>query len=221
MALRNEPLRLVTYGTSLTAERVVLPWRRVGGAWVQQLRIWGASTVEIPAVVFNCARWGVTSSWGWRHALRRVARRNPDLVLMEFAINDADHRRGISLAQSRTNLLAIIDTIRRHTRGCRIVLMTTNPCRGRHATYRPELPRYYALYREVAATLGLPLADMEPIWQKLATNDPDRFRSYLPDGVHPTETACKALIAPVVIDTVAAALEGKPIWENYVGGVTP
>ena len=205
-ALRRTTPASVTYGISLTTDRALLPWRRVGGAWVERLRQWGAGLPDSRVVVFNRARWGVTTSWGKRHVRRRVCRMKPDLVLVEFAINDADIRRGISPAQSRTNLLAIIDTIRRQYDGCRVVLMTTNPCLGRHAAYRPELGRYYAVYRELAAALDLALADMEPVWQQLAAEDTDRFRSYLIDGKHPTPAACESLIAPVVIGTVAVAL---------------
>jgi lysophospholipase L1-like esterase len=143
--------------------------------------------------VHNAAGWGRDSAWGLGTVERRVLAHDPHVVLVEFSINDADRRRGISLAVSRRNTEAILDRIRAAAPGCRTLLMTMSPALGRHARVRPDLEAYYDLYRRLARERGLALADHLAAWKAL---DPAALRRSLPDGLHPAPAAACSIILP-------------------------
>ncbi len=54
------------------------------------------------------------------------------------------------------------------------------------------------MYREVAAARGLMLVDHEPNWATLQADSPAIFKSYIPDGVHPTATGCSKITFPLL-----------------------
>jgi len=190
--------RLVTYGTSLTAERRLL-FRNESGLWVQAVRSRLRRRYPGRVRVVNGARCGATSAWGLRHIERRVLRHRPDAVLIEFAINDADRRHGITVMDARRNLDAMVERIRRARPACTLFLLTMNPSTGRHADARPHLAGYYDVYREAAADNALPLVDLEPAWRHILEAERERFRALVPDGLHPNAAGCREIIVPAVM----------------------
>jgi acyl-CoA thioesterase-1 len=116
-------LVVATYGTSLTAD----------GLWQPQLQQRLAQCLHRPVRVLNFGKGGTASSWGKKNVQSVIAAR-PDVVLIEFAINDAYKPHGISLEQSYDNTRAIVDEIRRTLENAKIFLWTTNP------TKEPPVP---------------------------------------------------------------------------------
>lgn len=187
-AAASEPVRVVALGTSLTE----------GIDWAQRLGQGLAACWGRPVAVERVAASGRTSSWG-RDQVRRVAALRPSIVLVEFAMNDANWRRFVSLARSRENTLAIARGIRASVPDARVVLMTTNTVHGLRGMMRPRVGAYYAAYRELAAAEGLGLVDLAPLWGALS---PERLRRAVPDGVHPTLDAFEEGALPEIVSVL-------------------
>jgi acyl-CoA thioesterase-1 len=145
---------LVTYGTSLTAE----------GAWVSQIK--RELDKQFPGLltVTNSGENGMWSQWGVENLDARILQKKPDAVTIEFAINDAFLPYRTSVDDARKNLETMIQRIRKQNAATEIILMTMNPPIGVHLERRPEIERYYQMYRDVAAERKLLLVDHYPRW---------------------------------------------------------
>ena len=185
-----EPLTIVALGTSLTE----------GSDWPQRLGARLSACWQWPVHVESVARSGMTSTWGLQQ-VERVASFRPDIVLVEFAMNDANWRRFVSRERSRANVVAIGRGIRERAPRARLFLMTTNVVHGLRGMMRPNVGAYYELYRAIAASEGLGLIDLAPIWAALPR---EALRRAVPDGVHPPPDAFER----VALSAVAAAVSG-------------
>ena len=145
------------------------------------------------------ARSGMTSSWGLQQ-VERVAALRPDVVLIEFAINDANWRRFVSRERSRANIVAIGRGIRQRVPGARLFLMTTNVVHGLRGMMRPNVGSYYEQYRAVAASEGFGLIDLVPLWAALPR---EALRRAVPDGVHPTSEAFEEVALPAIVSALS------------------
>ena len=114
----------------------------------------------------------------------------PDVVFIEFGMNDAYLPYNTSLEESKKNLNTIIDAILSANPKTEIILQTMNSCLDqdvgdKHASLRPRLAEYYQIHRDVAKERNLLLVDHYPNWLKLMTEDPASFDKLVPDRVHP------------------------------------
>ena len=180
---------MVAVGTSLTA----------GGAWVCQVYERLSQRFQGGRVSLTNAGIGGSASRDVGRIDRAVLPRNPDLVFIEFAINDAFEGYGISVNQARANLDAMIDRIHAHNSDCEVILMTMNAVAGSAADVRPHLEDYYQMYRDVAHERGLLLVDIYPQWKQLLEEDRARFDRYIPDGLHPNALGAREVITPAVL----------------------
>jgi lysophospholipase L1-like esterase len=144
----------------------------------------------------------MTSDWGLEQ-LGRVASLKPDIVLVEFAMNDANWRRFVSRERSRANTVAIGRGIQDRVPGAKVFLVTTNVVHGLRGMMRPTVGAYYGQYRDVAASEGLRLIDLEPIWAALPR---DSLRRSVPDGVHPTPEAFAKIALPEIVSVLTEGL---------------
>ena len=183
---------LVTYGTSLTA----------GGAWVGQLRESLAEQYPGLINVVNAGRGAMWSTWGVDNLDQRVIARQPDTVLIEFAINDAFLAYKTSVELARKNLENMIDRILKANPKCEIVLMTMNPPVGIHLERRPDIEKYYEMYRDVARERKLSLIDHHPRWCAILKKDRAEFDRLVPDGIHPGPTGCEQVITPFILKSL-------------------
>lgn len=191
----DRPIRIVALGTSLT--------RRSG--WPDRLAEQLTACAGRSVTVTPIAKVGANSRWGLAQAGRVIAEK-PDLVLIEFAVNDADLLDGQSRARSRANHRALVDQLTASLPGIRLVLMTTNPADGARGLVRPWLAAYNADYRRLAADRDLGLIDLAPVWTAaLATG---RSRALLPDGLHPTEAAVESVALPVIAAELGKLVPG-------------
>ncbi len=188
----GRPQHVVTYGTSLTE----------AGAWVGQLR--EALEQRYPGLVTvtNSGSSGMWSGWGVENLDARVIGLHPDAVFIEFAINDAYVPYKTSVEQARANLEQMIDRIGAADGTTEIILMTMNPPINEHLEIRPEIERYYQMYREVAAERGLLLIDHYPNWVKVLREDKGVFDQYVPDGIHPGPVGCERVITPGILAAI-------------------
>jgi len=199
---------VVTYGTSLTA--------RPG--WVSQLREVLNTRYPGQANVINSGQGAKWSTWGVDNLDGRVIEKKPDTVFIEFAINDADLRRKTSVKQAQDNLENMIERILKDNPKCEIILMTMNPPVGKHLELRPRIKEYYQMYRDVAKARDFLLIDHYPEWAKILENDPDLFKKYVPDDIHPTREGCKAVTTPNIIKALGIEAEQKNVPDTSEEG---
>ena len=129
------PERVVVLGTSLSARN----------DWPAALEVALAGCLGRPVAVEVIARPGATSAWGLGQ-VGRVAAADPDLVIVEFAVNDADILDGLWLDRSRAAHDTLVSELRALAPEARVLLMTTNHARGPRGWARPRLAAHYASY---------------------------------------------------------------------------
>ena len=180
---------VVAYGTSLTSH----------GAWVKQ--VGNTLNKKYPGLItmHNYGGSGRWSDWGVKNLNAKVLKMNPDTVFIEFAINDCVDRFKASVKLAKSNLETIIDRILKSNPDCEIILMVMNPATGGWATYRSRLPKFYQMYRDVAKERGFLLIDHYPDWKKILDKGLNKFKKYVPDGLHPGEKGCKTVTTPNII----------------------
>ncbi len=210
VALESKPARLiadlaagsnrkiVVYGTSLTA----------GGAWVGQMNTWLSAKYPGKITIINSGLSGKNSATGLAQLSGSVLAHNPDVVFIEFAMNDAflysDGTPQLSVAQAQANLIAMIEAIQAQNPTAEIILQTMNTVwnspagSNTSATLRPNLAAYYQMYRDVAAARALMVIDHHPNWAALQQADPALFQSYIPDGVHPGALGITKVVSPLL-----------------------
>lgn len=187
-SISDRPLRVTVLGTSLTADY----------DWPERLE----TCAETALSVTKIAKGGAGSDWGERQ-LDLVSATEPDVVLVEFAINDADLRRGISLKKSHTHHRAILLHLRQHHPEAQIVLMTMNSAHGpRRYLLRPRLPAYYDLYQDLAHEFETGLLDLYPRWRAL-----DKAARDQADGLHPSQASAARVILPALSTYLGVTLE--------------
>lgn len=168
---------IALFGTSL-ARRAEWPGRIAGrpspcGRGVIDVTVWG--------------RPGAGSRHGMAVAGQGF-RAHHDVVILEYAINDADLFDGISRAESTANHRSMIAAIRNANPDAAIILMATNPVRGLQWLQRPFLAGYYRDYARLADEMNVSFFDGTARWRIAGTD-----RRNLPDGLHPDPAAEAAL----------------------------
>ena len=186
------PRRIVFYGTSLTAE----------GAWVPQLLAELHERFPKRITSFNGAESGMHSRWGVANLDARVLKHAPDVVFIEFSVNDACARFEITPEEARANLETMIDRIRLLNPLCDVILQVMNPVLDRpagHTGHRPHLAQYQDGYRQVGQERGLLVIDHMPAWTELLARDEKTFRNLVPDGLHPQADGYARLVMPEIL----------------------
>lgn len=182
------PTKIVAFGTSLT----------LGNGWPDRLSANLEGCFGHRVDVVRVARAGAGSAWGI-DAVETVVAQAPDVVLMEFAINDADLRDGVSLAQSDAQHRAIIAQLQHNLPEVRIAVMTMSPAFGPRGWMRPRLPRYYDQLTDLTKDTNHALVDFYPRW--LAAG----LRNAFEDGLHPDGDATAAIMDQHLADHIAQA----------------
>lgn len=180
-----DPLRVGVIGTSLTAR---YDWPKNAVASLQAC-LGQAVTLTV------LAKGGAASDWGAKQA-ETLEATVPDIVLIEFTINDADLRRRVSLAEAEQYHRTMIEALRAGGRTPRILLVTLNRPLGLKAVLRPRVAAYEAQYDALAQDLDLGRLSLGPAWEAaLAAGESDRL---IPDGVHPSPEAVAHVVTPRV-----------------------
>ena len=118
----------------------------------------------------------------------------PDLVLMEFASNDADLRDGVGRSQARRQTAEVVAALQAAGPDApAIALVTMGPAAGLRGVLRPRLAGHYAGYRALAEAQSLGLVDLEARWRALG-----RGERGMDDGLHPDPATARAVIVPAL-----------------------
>ena len=192
-------IKMLVLGSSLSARS---DWPEVLRDGVNDLlKDCAAAGVELRVI----AKGGADSAWGLAQLSGGLDFR-PDLVLIEFMINDADIRNGISRSESERNHGEIIDILRNTHPDAAIFLLRLNRAHGPRALLRPSLAGYERLLPEIARRSSAGFIDLRPEWS-------DRWRSEgyrsLPDGLHPTDAAAREVNVARVLSTVGGVLQAQ------------
>ena len=198
----GERQTIVCYGTSLTAKS---HW------WVDGLREELAVRWPGKATVVNAGLSGKNSATGLANVQAKVVAERPDVVFVEFSMNDAADSLNAgktadqAIAVAESNLKAILSAIKKANPECEIILETMNPylaVAGSGLSNRTALDRHVAMYRRVATEEGYLLIDNWPRWQEVFAKGADEYRKLVPDGVHPNERGSRMVTLPNVLGTL-------------------
>ncbi|TNC74789.1 SGNH/GDSL hydrolase family protein [Rubellimicrobium roseum] len=184
-------LRVVALGTSLTARY----------DWPQEVGAELGRCLDRPVTVTKVAKPGANVSWG-AGQVAEVAAAQPDIVLIEFAINDADMLDGLSLSESDRLHRQLVSDLRDASPSTGLTLMTMNPVTGLRSLVRPRLEDHYAAYGTLAGSLDLGLVDFHPRWLARAPSE----RGLHTDGLHPDPATASAVIVPALVSHLGRAL---------------
>ena len=183
---------IVYYGTSLTA----------AGTWTRLLTERLQADFPGQVVAHNTGGPGMHSGWGLQNVEERVITHKPDVVFIEFSINDAVARFNLSPERAKANLEKMIDRIRTARPDCEIILQIMNPVIDKpkgDSGWRLMMEVHQQNYRDVARERGLLLIDHMPAWTRLLKQGEPIFRGYVLDGVHPTEDGWREIVMPELL----------------------
>jgi lysophospholipase L1-like esterase len=191
----GQKLQIVTYGTSLTAN----------GTWPELLK--QALDAKYPKLVSltNSGQSGMHSKWGMDNLDKRVIASKPDVVFIEFGINDAAKKFETTPALARENLVNMIGRIEKALPQCEIILLTMNPATGDGAARRNKVDDYYDVYRAAAKDRKLRLADLNVAWKPIVEK-PELWRKYVPDGLHPNKEGTENVILPALLQALTGTV---------------
>lgn len=202
----GEPTKIVLFGTSLTA----------GYLWGEQLESWLDTRYPGLVTMVNSGMSGKNSKFGRANLVAKVLEHKPDVVFIEFAINDAGviewettATPKVTVAQARENLVYMITQIQEQNPEVVIILQTMNVPwdspygSGISKSIRPKIADYYQMYRDLSSERGLMLVDHHPNWLKLKKDHPLTFQLYVADGVHPTSDGLREVMLPLLESQLA------------------
>jgi acyl-CoA thioesterase I len=195
----QRPLVIVAMGSSLTA------WPD----WPDKLGRALGTCPDLSVEIRRIAKPGAGSAWGLTR-LEDPALQGANIVLVEFAINDADLRDGVSLRHAAAQHHALVIGLREANPGVEVALMTMNPAHGLRGWMRPHLAAHYRQYRQIAAELDTGLVDLWPRWLAL----PRAARGLKADGLHPEPEVAAQVMLPVLLPYLARAIGAKGCRED-------
>lgn len=175
-------LTVVAFGTSLTAR----------GGWQDALRMRLEACLGRRVEIVTVAQVGATSEWALAHAAE-VVDRHPDVVLVEFAVNDASLTRWLSLARSRSNMEQVLSRLRKGKPAPRVFILAMNPVRGLRGWLRPRLSAFTREHARAGVEMGAQFIDLRPFWRAMD------LATVIPDGLHPIVSAAIDAIVPELV----------------------
>lgn len=218
--LKNgENLKVAAIGTSLTHNSTWFNTRLPN--WLNMLGP-GKVTIFDNAIGGSASSYGPGAtgqppqSSGLYDQLPTALSQHPDVVFIEFAINDAYLPYNLDVASSKSNLKDMIDQVLASGSKTEVVVQTMNNCLPGSVKEQnvPQLSAYYQGYRDVISTYyasnpRVVLVDNYPQWVDLYQTNSATWNSYVPDGLHPNDSGAAAIIIP----DIQAALLAQPAPE--------
>ncbi len=195
---KGETLKIAALGTSLTGG--AWRWFDVMQEWLDQLYP-GQLCYRNEGVGASASSYPPGNSG--LDKVKALDAFNPDVVFIEFAVNDAYKPYNISVETSRANLESMIRTLKASNPHVEIILQTMNvvidmpELHMEEFTLRSELQNYLEMYRELAEEHQLLLIDHYPNWEKvLKEKDRDAYIKIVKDGIHPSLEGYRMILLP-------------------------
>ena len=188
----DRPARVLLLGTSLTA----------GGHWNDALQQALSACRPGGVVVERLARPGANSAWGQEALAQRLQTGPaPDLLVVEFSINDASLWRGMTLGKSEARHSEILTMAQQA--GVTVWLSTMSPAFGGKGWQRPGQIAYRAAYQDLARQAGAGLIALAPDWKQLSA----QARAIaMPDDLHPVDAAMRGITVPALVAALSPVL---------------
>ena len=194
----GENLKIAALGTSLTGGT----WR-----WFDVMAEWLDEAYPGQVSYLNKGVGASASSYppgsSGLDKVKELAGFDPDVVFIEFAVNDAYKPYNISVDESRKNLESMIASLKNANPDVEIILQTMNvvidmpELNMSEATKRSDLTEYLEMYRQVAYEKHLLLIDHYPNWEKyLKDEGRDAYIKIVTDGIHPSLKGYKNILLP-------------------------
>ncbi|GAA3407654.1 SGNH/GDSL hydrolase family protein [Paenibacillus hodogayensis] len=223
--LERKPVTVVAYGDSWTYGSVAEGWHEarenglnpdlIHGSWVSQLRR-HLQQMNERATVHNSGKGGWTSAQGLDGFDKGVGELKPDLLILNFGIND--WRKPISVEAYRANIELMLE--KAEAIGCASLLWTSGPVSAvsgetygwkqplEDTAYPEPFARYNDTLRSIAAERGLLLADAEKDIQSVWRSGTD-ISGWFYDSFHFTQNghdhlfrSIRSKLDEVVIDEI-------------------
>lgn len=166
-------------GDSLSAEYGL----RRGTGWVSLLEQ-RLSQQHLSATVINASISGDTTAGGRSRLPALLAQHHPTHVVIELGANDA--LRGLPLADTRANLMAMVQTARQSGAQIMLIGIQVPPNYGRRYT-----DAFGAIFADIAQAEGTAWV---PFLLKDVADAPEPLRWFQADRLHPTEEAQPLLL---------------------------
>ncbi|MEO6136549.1 MAG: SGNH/GDSL hydrolase family protein [Ginsengibacter sp.] len=217
-------LKIVAFGNSTTAERST-----ISQVFAQRLPAL-LKQKDIPAFVINAGIPGSHSGHRFEndvfkipHALDRfeteVLNKMPDLVIINFGINDAyidaKVKNGLSripLKQFVSNMTLMTEALQK--RNIAVLLVVPNPLGDKYPEFQNErLNQYKKTIRKLAKTHQTGFCDIDGLFRKFEKENKQSFDSLLLDGVHPNDKGHE-LIAALLADEIETMIRYISKEEN-------
>ncbi|MDD2671143.1 MAG: GDSL-type esterase/lipase family protein [Syntrophales bacterium] len=143
--------------------------------------------------IINAGIPGDTAEGGMHRIEYDVISRNPDCVLIQFALNDAFA--GYPPPEFESNVRSMIDRVRSSSRADMILL--TSVCLNDEREDR-FIDQYYGRLENLAEEYSLPLAAVHKYWREKISGGVQFGRLVQYDMVHPTEAGYKLMAEAVM-----------------------
>jgi hypothetical protein len=183
-----QPLSIVAFGTSLTARQ----------EWPTALARRLETCLSRPVKVSIVARNGVSSDWALGQ-VDAVLSHLPDVVLMEFAVNDSALNRFMLRSTSKANMETIMARLRRDAPHARLFVLRMGPASGPRGWIRLRRPAFENAHRQAALANGATHVDLDAIWRGV---DKEQLARAMPDGLHPDPAFAAITITPALARAV-------------------
>jgi len=178
------PVTIVLFGDSVTTGYGVDPGESYAGLLTKIMR----SDIYGDIQMVNAGVNGDDSSEALERFERDVLTHNPDIVVIQFGLNDSQN----NLVNVRTFRSNIANMVSRLPVGCTAVLMTSNTFLDVGGTDWKErsgtLDAYMAVLRDLSREKSLPLADVHAAWEHKLRSDRRHIEKLYVDPVHPSPT---------------------------------
>lgn len=185
----GDAMKIVTFGTSLTAR----------GGWQEPLRQALRACRDSEVTIVNLAKSGMASDWGLTQIDKVLAER-PDVVLVEFAVNDAALDRFIWLKESGANMEEIVKRLKAGASRPAVYVMAMSPVSGMRGMIRPYLGQYEEVHADIARRFGDGFIDHRPAWAALSADEID---TAIADGTHPDRETAGRVMLPQLMQALA------------------
>ncbi|MCX8042770.1 MAG: GDSL-type esterase/lipase family protein [Desulfobacterota bacterium] len=139
---------------------------------------------------------GDTAEGGLRRIGEHVLSMCPDIVSVQFALNDLFV--GYTVGQFRANILKLIERIRQCS-SCDILLVTSVALA--HPDENDHAQAFYAALMDISQQEDIPCALVHKFWERALTSGRRWNELVQADGVHPTEEGYR-LMAEAIMDVL-------------------
>ena len=216
--------KLVVYGTSLSIQGDV--------AWPNTLK---RALEDQTGTTVNLVKNGMDGAYskhGKQNLQSKVIDPNPDVVVMEFASNDAVNRFNCTIGGcAEPNHRYMIETLRNKLPSCEILLYVTarpwdasscgsTPCkvcgvrnahycrRSAQASSDDPVEKYFEMVRKLAAEYETYLADTYWDTKEIWDTNRSSYGQYIYDGHHTTQRCADEIIIPRMIEALKGTANG-------------